>query len=134
MEKETKKGGDKFHFGIYLAIIVVLGILAYNQYAIGAANKNLDRIAIKISATGQNGETQQTSAQGISAQLGITYDTKGYKMLLNYYKTIKLSANESKQVAGIDVTLPCFGFKTILVNKDGTATCLLSFALNFIVL
>lgn len=121
MEKETKKGGDKFHFGIYIAIIVVLSILAYNQYAIGAANKNLDRIAITMAAASASGDEQQTTLQGIGPELGITYDTKGYKMLLNYYKTIKLSANESKQVAGIDVTLPCCGFKAILTSKDGTS-------------
>jgi len=116
---EEKENAGRYAL-IALAVIVVIGLALYTQYKISATNSALDKLATGMIAAKTTG-AQQTSPSGISPQMGISYDTQGYNTLLNYYKTINLDTGQSKTVAGLDVELPCCGFKDIITNSDGTA-------------
>ncbi len=117
-EKETPIA----YIAIMVAIIFVLGLVIFSQYKISATNTVLDKVALSLASVKKGGGEVATSGPaGMSPQMGISYDTNGYNALLSHYKTIKLSADDSKKVAGIDVELPCCGFKNIATSKDGTA-------------
>ena len=87
---------------ILLALIAVLAVFAaVNQFAItGAA-------------------TQQTST---SARIALVpYNDAGYQQLLGYDKSISLGSSELQNYAGLDVELPCCGFKTL--SAAGNCGC-----------
>lgn len=109
---------EKITIGLVLALLAVIGLIGYTQFAIEAANKNLELAATaKLSTGGTNG-AQMQQAQGAGV---LPYNQAGYEQMLQHYKAIKLDNAQSKTVAGLDVELPCCGFKDILTNSDGTA-------------
>ncbi len=118
---EKKEKISSYSIPVVIALIFIIGLVIFAQYNIGKTSALLDKITTSIVKEKQSGGAGQTAPAGISPQMGIQYNGEGYKMMLNYYKTIKLSAADSKKVAGLDVTLPCCGFKNILVTKDGTS-------------
>ena len=111
-----RKEEQKIYALIAVVLVAIVVFVAYTQAAINSTSSALGTIAAQKS-TGQ----QQATPQGISPQMGIEYNTQGYNALLDYYSTINLSDAQSKAVAGLDVELPCCGFKEILVNSNGTA-------------
>ncbi|HIK03065.1 TPA: hypothetical protein H1012_04465, partial [archaeon] len=111
-----KRKEEQKTYALTAVVLVAIAVfVAYTQAAISSTNSVLGKIAAQKSGG------QQAGAQGISPQMGIQYNTQGYNALLNYYSTINLSDSQSKAVAGLDVELPCCGFKEILVNSNGTA-------------
>ncbi len=58
---------------------------------------------------------------GQTSDYGVTYDDAGYQKLLGYAKSINLDAAQTKLIVGLDVQIPCCGFKTL--QASGNCEC-----------
>lgn len=78
------------------ALIVVLAAIAgINQYVI---------------MTSSAGMATQKTMQG---QYGVEYSEAGYQQLLQYDSSIRLDSVQMRNYLGLDVEMPCCGFKTL---------------------
>ena len=76
-------------------LLVLIGVLA----AVAAINQyNIVTAAVTSKASPEN---------------LIPYTEAGYQQLLGYDKTIKLSSAQMQNYVGLDVQMPCCGFKTL---------------------
>ena len=60
---------------------------------------------------------------GAGKVTGLPLTTDGYNKLLEYDKTIQLSADQQKQYAGFDAFIPCCGFKLTSADENQDCRC-----------
>jgi len=103
---------------ITILLVVLLAIVAVNQYMLLTVN-SVPRLLVV------QGQPQQQTAQPIlqtgTSQIGLPYNEQGYRQLLNYDKTIQLSDAEKQGYVGLNVELPCCGFRTL--QDSGNCEC-----------
>lgn len=58
---------------------------------------------------------------GEKSEYGITYDNAGYEQLLAVANSITLNSAQTKNIVGLDITLPCCGVRTL--QASGNCEC-----------
>lgn len=90
MKKKNKNTVNKI---LPIMIVVLVAVVAVNQYI------------LMTTITGNT--TQKTIMEGVP------FTQAGYNQLLGYDKSINLDSTQMKSYVGLDVEMPCCGFKTL---------------------
>lgn len=61
----------------------------------------------------ESGPSESEFATGELTEYGVTLDKNGYKQLLDYESTIRLSSEQQQKIIGLDIRIPCCGFQKI---------------------
>ena len=64
------------------------------------------------------GSTNSVSYAGQKSVYGLTYDNTGYEQLVDAAKKIKLNDAQSMIIKGLDVQMPCCGFKELQLSGN----------------
>ena len=62
--------------------------------------------------------TASASFAGETSAYGITYDDAGYKQLLAADSSVKLTAEQTKNIVGLNILLPCCGVATLQAKDN----------------
>ncbi|MBI2075891.1 MAG: hypothetical protein HYT72_01425 [Candidatus Aenigmarchaeota archaeon] len=68
----------------------------------------------------ESGPSASQFATGELTDYGVTLDNSGYEQLLNA-NALKLSAEQTKKIVGLDIQIPCCGFQKI--QASGNCEC-----------
>jgi len=68
-----------------------------------------------------NSHDAPVSGTGEKLEYGLTYDQAGYNQLLGYAKSINLDNEQTNKIVGLNVEIPCCGFKTL--QAEGNCEC-----------
>ncbi|MBI4155334.1 hypothetical protein HY498_04580 [Candidatus Woesearchaeota archaeon] len=55
---------------------------------------------------------------GDKSEYGVTYDQAGYNQLMGYAQSIQLNSEQTKNIVGLNVEIPCCGFRTLQAKDN----------------
>ena len=114
------------HLLLY-AILIIVGyqvfVLVFGSGAISLAGINSGNIPLldQLGGVGSNAGVSAGNGKGMVTGLSLTTD--GYNTLVQYDKTIQLTAEQKKQYAGFNVFLPCCGFQLTSEDEENDCRC-----------